>query len=509
MAPSKKEGFMTNLFLSEQELDNLAHWKYKVVDSSVTTKILTPFWNWLVTFVPANVAPNVLTLAAFGCVLQAFWVVVVHGDEFPKASAISAAILTYVYFTLDALDGKHARNTKNGSPLGELFDHGCDNVGAAFQVITLLKIMGWEDPATQWYLVQAAQLIFLSQHISPYNAKDKTIRFGLLNGPGEVLHFTIIVMCAHAAVGQAFLWYLFVTILRTLETRVADLGLPPLPDDVLRDGQVNAEAFLAKGSQLLYYCVVVGLVTQLGLMLFAESKKHRLSGRALLICLAIRCVPSVFLASGHTVTLEQTVSDGVFLSILTSDIIVAKIADREVHSLVVVMSMASIMSNFAIYASILVYYVTVFGDICVYMNLPLLGMVTNVYCDGIFDLLHRGHMEQFRQALAVSGGTRLFVGVVNDKDATEYKRKPIMSEEERMAAVASCKYVHAVIPNAPVTHMCSKPGEEPTRTERMVDQYKPVRLSQKHFFLDRARCIMLAQLRPGSSFLRSALHFFF
>ena len=105
--------------------------------------MLTPIWNRLVLFVPANVAPNVLTLAAFGCVLQAFWLVVWHGDEFPRASAVGAAILTYIYFTLDALDGKHARNTKNGSPLGELFDHGCDNLGAAFQVITLLKILGW------------------------------------------------------------------------------------------------------------------------------------------------------------------------------------------------------------------------------------------------------------------------------------------------------------------------------------------------------------------------------
>ena len=57
-------------------------------------------------------------------------------------SAVIAAALTYAYFTLDALDGKHARNTKNGSPLGELFDHGCDNVGAAFQVVTMLKILG-------------------------------------------------------------------------------------------------------------------------------------------------------------------------------------------------------------------------------------------------------------------------------------------------------------------------------------------------------------------------------
>ena len=51
-----------------------------------------------------------------------------------------------------------------------------------------------ENPETQWYLVQVAQLVFLSQHISPYNAKDKTIRFGYLSGPGEILHITVAAM---------------------------------------------------------------------------------------------------------------------------------------------------------------------------------------------------------------------------------------------------------------------------------------------------------------------------
>lgn len=30
--------------------------------------------------------------------------------------------------TFDAIDGKHARNTKRGSPLGQLMDHGCDSI---------------------------------------------------------------------------------------------------------------------------------------------------------------------------------------------------------------------------------------------------------------------------------------------------------------------------------------------------------------------------------------------
>lgn len=89
-------GFTTNLFLTERELETLSAWKYKVVDSSFTTILLTPFWNWLAAFIPRNVAPNVITLAAFGCVLQAFWLVVNHGDEFPRATGVGAALLTYM-----------------------------------------------------------------------------------------------------------------------------------------------------------------------------------------------------------------------------------------------------------------------------------------------------------------------------------------------------------------------------------------------------------------------------
>lgn len=113
--------------------------------------------------------------------------------------------------------------------MGELFDHGCDNLGAVFQVLTLVKVMGWTDPATQWYLVQATQLLFLSQHVSPYNAKDKTIRFGLFSGPGEILHLTVYTMLVNALWGQQYIFDLFVVVLRQVDHRVASLGPSPPP----------------------------------------------------------------------------------------------------------------------------------------------------------------------------------------------------------------------------------------------------------------------------------------
>jgi phosphatidylglycerophosphate synthase len=40
------------------------------------------------------------------------------------------ALGLFLYQSLDAIDGKQARRTNSSSPLGELFDHGCDSVSA-------------------------------------------------------------------------------------------------------------------------------------------------------------------------------------------------------------------------------------------------------------------------------------------------------------------------------------------------------------------------------------------
>ena len=63
------------------------------------------------------------------------------------------------------------------------------------------------------------------------------------------------------------------------------------------------------------------------------------------------------------------------------------------------------------------------------MHLPMFTINTNVYVCGVYDLCHIGHMRSFENALKL--GTRLYVGVSNDEDCTEYKRRPIMTHQER------------------------------------------------------------------------------
>lgn len=73
-----------------------------------------------------------------------------------------------------------------------------------------------------------------------------------------------------------------------------------------------------------------------------------------------------------------------------------------------------------------------------------------IYCDGIFDMLHFGHIEHFRKAKNLYDDVFLIVGVNSDEDATGYKRKPIMDEQTRYDLVESIKYVDKVIRGSPM-----------------------------------------------------------
>lgn len=48
-----------------------------------------------------------------------------------------SALGLFIYQSLDAIDGKQARRTNSSSPLGELFDHGCDAVSTGASLFTV------------------------------------------------------------------------------------------------------------------------------------------------------------------------------------------------------------------------------------------------------------------------------------------------------------------------------------------------------------------------------------
>ena len=73
-----------------------------------------------------------------------------------------------------------------------------------------------------------------------------------------------------------------------------------------------------------------------------------------------------------------------------------------------------------------------------------------VYIDGIFDLFHYGHLESFRKCKEIKKDVHLIVGIMSDKDAESYKRKPIINEKFRYEIIKNIKYVNEIVEQAPL-----------------------------------------------------------
>ena len=71
------------------------------------------------------------------------------------------------------------------------------------------------------------------------------------------------------------------------------------------------------------------------------------------------------------------------------------------------------------------------------------------FCDGVFDLLHEGHIKHFQYLKGLYQDVHLLIGVMDDDAATHYKRKPFHNMTHRAEMVASCKYVDEIIENYP------------------------------------------------------------
>ena len=74
--------------------------------------------------------------------------------------------------------------------------------------------------------------------------------------------------------------------------------------------------------------------------------------------------------------------------------------------------------------------------------------MTRVYVDMVADLFHYGHANFLKQAKQL--GDHLIVGIHSDEVVKEYKRSPVMTMEERVETVSSCRYVDEVVANAPL-----------------------------------------------------------
>ena len=407
----------TCLFLTTIEKENIRNWKYIVEDQSIVSQLFNPFWNYIVNYVPETVAPNILSLAGLLCILYAHYLSNNYIHIYPTIISLASVLLVFIYMTLDAIDGKHARNIHNSTSLGELFDHSCDNIGLVFLILTYCHNIGITNIYMQWYLVQTAQLAFLNSHIMAF--RMRIVKFGFFSGPGEllILYMGTIILNAFGKLD----WLLYPL---TYVLHILTFG-----------GSVNI------------YCIVLAYTLY---NIYCIEKTHIATKYGLLISIGASFIPSVLVFFRVMSEIDQftVISHGLIMSVLTGDMIVSKMASRELHPLVPILVLLSLFDNFLCIIGCIIYYVGILSEISFSLRIPIFTVHYNVYCSGVFDLCHASHLSLFENA--VSYGTNLIVGVHNDSDVESYKRRPTMTQTERVSVVAKSKYVNQVIPNAPL-----------------------------------------------------------
>lgn len=76
------------------------------------------------------------------------------------------ALLLFLYQTLDGTDGKQARNTKSGSPIGEVIDHGVDALVTSWYVVIVMTLMTsfrWDETFAFVFLAGSQSAFVISQ----------------------------------------------------------------------------------------------------------------------------------------------------------------------------------------------------------------------------------------------------------------------------------------------------------------------------------------------------------
>ena len=188
--------------LTEKDLENMKNHKYQSTGYTYIDNRMNPFWEKCASFLPYSYTPNMVTVTGLFCQILSIIVISLYdltfSQELPCFIPIFCALMLFIAQTLDAIDGKHARNTKRSSPLGQLMDHGCDSMDNFLYAIVLAQayLMGNSPDCVIVQII--VQLPFYTYTLEEhYTGKLRT----QINNIGVTEYqFTVICMLISAAI---------------------------------------------------------------------------------------------------------------------------------------------------------------------------------------------------------------------------------------------------------------------------------------------------------------------
>lgn len=165
--------FYKERILNAAQLKRLSEHKYSCTSASILDAWLQPWWCWLVSKTPLWLAPNLITILGLIVNIVTTLVLVWYSPDArqdpPRWACALCALGVFIYQSLDAIDGKQARRTGSQSPLGELFDHGCDSISTVFIALgACIAVKLGEYPTWMFFQCFSAMTLFYCAHWQAY-----------------------------------------------------------------------------------------------------------------------------------------------------------------------------------------------------------------------------------------------------------------------------------------------------------------------------------------------------
>lgn len=311
---------MTILWYKERLLTNsqimkLQKHKYATDSDSILDPYMQRWWNFVVSFMPMWLAPNLITISGLAINLLAAFVLIFScptaTEEVPGWIPLGVCLGMFIYQTLDAIDGKQARRTGSSNALGELFDHGCDSISNLVLGVAgaCAMSMGYLNPYWMLSYCFLGTFLFYIAHWQAY--VTGRMRFGHVDAT-EAQFTMMAVMLLTGMFGTQF-WsskvFGFLSLRLcplVLGTVFAFLSLPATVNRVLFGGAGRNGSTVA-GSSVLFPALPLLLVIVPAYYIASNSNANILENHSLLFIFTFGMMASK--ATNKLIVAQMTKSD--------------------------------------------------------------------------------------------------------------------------------------------------------------------------------------------------------
>ncbi|XP_029171419.1 cholinephosphotransferase 1 isoform X3 [Nylanderia fulva] len=291
--------FYKEKLLSPGQLKRLSEHKYSCTSKSLLDGLLQPWWDWLVSKVPLWLAPNLITVLGLIVNIATTLILVYYSPdaraEAPRWACFLCALGLFIYQSLDAIDGKQARRTGTSTPLGELFDHGCDSISTVFVALSAcIAVQLGYYPTWMFFQCFCAMTLFYCAHWQTY--VSGSLRFGKVDVTEA--QFTIIAIHLISAIFGPEIWMLEIPVLGvgTLNNFVAVLFYAGYVQvflefcKVFESGGIGKNGSTIAGTSVLSPIIPFSFVIVPAFIIYRKSAEHVYENHPALYILAFGMV---------------------------------------------------------------------------------------------------------------------------------------------------------------------------------------------------------------------------